>query len=648
MKPRSLRTGLSIVQKVSLLAGSIAALASLIVGSLIVSGSADIVYRNALNRLKYETNIKSLKLITDIKNLSNDAQYLVGTPPIQGIPRAINNGGIDPLDKSDLSKWQSRLATIFTELIRAKPNYLQIRYIGTTDNGKELIRVNRNGNIIRTIPPQELQQKGDTNYFKNAIQLHPGEVYLSDISLNREHGKISEPYTPVIRAATPIYFQGRIFGILVINMAFNDIFTDMIKNTPRELTPYVTNENGYFLAHPNKAMTYGFDLGNDHTIQSIYDNFDLNAKKDLRDVEFTIETNGNVIHIVKAHYDPTQEARFFAVMLATSYDNLQSGSDMLRYQSFMIMGLLVVFSLFIAGILAKKLMWPLHLITIAAGDLAKGRAVSNLPVDSSDEIGELARSFEDMHRQLEDKERELIISQGRVHHANKMSSLGEMASGMAHEINSPIQTISLIAQRVKRQLKKDMSAQEINTSMDKINANVKKISEIIDSLRKVSRGTEADDFVDTRVTDLVEDVVNMTEERFKINNVHFEVNFHDISGNSLIQCQRLQISQVLINLVNNAYDAIQTLDEKWIKVDIRKISDKICLAISDSGPGIAADIVDKIFEPMFTTKEIGKGTGLGLSISRDIIVKHNGLLYVDTKADNTCFVLELPIVHMNH
>lgn len=639
---------LSIVMKVSILAGSIAALASLIVGSLIVNGSSEIVYQNALNRLKYETNIKSINLVSDIKNLSGDAQYLVGTPPIQGIPRAIKNGGIDPLDESHLKTWQRRLATIFSELIRAKPNYLQIRYIGLKSNGKELVRVDRKGNEIRNRPANELQEKGNTTYFKNAIKLNHGEVYLSEISLNREYGKISEPHMPVIRAATPVYFEDKLFGILVINMAFKDIFKKLIENTPRELTPYITNEDGYFLAHPNIKMTYGFDHGNNNTIQKIYKDFDLKKDSDLRDVEFTLASNGDVLHVVKAFYDPDQSDRFLAVMLATSYKNLQSGSNQLRIQSFMIMGLLVVISLIVAAFLASRLMHPLQLISIAADDLAHGREVSNLPTESNDEIGELARSFDNMHMQLEDKENQLIISQGHVHHANKMTSLGEMASGMAHEINSPIQTISLIAQRVQRQLKKDISKEDIDTSMEKITSSVNKISEIIDSLRKVSRASTKDEFHEASLKDLVQDVINMTEERFKLNNVNFEVSYTGLSEKTLIQCQRLQINQVLINLVNNAYDAIQELDNKWIKINFKNLSDKIEISVTDSGFGISDKILNKIFDPMFTTKEIGKGTGLGLSISNEIITKHHGQFYVDKKSDNTRFVIELPIIQFNN
>jgi len=637
------RTGLSIVMKVSILVGSVAALTSLIVGSLIVSGSANIVYENALNRLKYVTNIKSLRLISDIENLSGDAQYLSGTPPIKGIPRAIENGGIDPYDNSELTTWQDRLTTIFSQLIRAKPNYQQIRYIGVANGGKELIRVDRKGSLIRTVPDSQLQQKGMTAYFKNAIKRNQGEVYLSNITLNREFGKISEPHTPVIRAATPVYFNGKLFGILVINMEIGSIFDDLVTNTPRELVPYVINEEGYFLAHPDKSMTYGFDLGNETRIQTVYPDFKLAKSGDLRDVEFTVETNGDVVHVVKAHYDLTQDERFFAVMLATSYENLESKSDLLRYQSYSIIAALVIFSLIIAALLASRLMRPLQLISDASDDLAQGREVSGLPVEAGDEIGELARSFDAMRHQLEDKQRELMLSQGRVHHANKMASLGEMASGMAHEINSPVQAINLIAQRVQRQLKKDISAQDIDASMQKITTNVKKISDIIDSLRKVSRDSTEDDYIETRLGDLIGDALNIMVERFRMNDVHFELDYIDVSENTVISCQRLQISQVLINLLNNAYDGINELQDKWIKIDIRRISDKLQVAVTDSGKGISSDIAERVFEPMFTTKDIGKGTGLGLSISREIVAKHNGLLYVDRECANTRFVLELPV-----
>ncbi len=628
-----------------MLTGGIAALASLIVGSIIVSGSSDIVYENALDRLNYEANTRSFKLVADIQNLSEDVNYLAGTPPVQGIPRTIANGGIDPLDSSSLETWNTNLETIFAELIRAKRHYLQIRYIGVSDNGRELVRVEREGNLIRVQSDEYLQQKGDTAYFRNTVKQKPGEVYLSDITLNREFDQISEPQTPVIRAARSIYFEGQLYGVIVINMAFDKIFSSYIKNTPRELTPYVINESGYFLAHPNADMAFGFDLDRDHRIQDLYPELDFNLDTDPRITDFTFESSDAVLHIVKARFDSSRPDRYLAVVLATSHDHLQSGAMALRYEGIKTIGLLVVICSIVAAILASKLMQPLQLISAASDDLANGREVSNLPVTANDEIGELARSFDAMRGQLADKERELIVSQGLVHHANKMSSIGEMAAGMAHEINSPIQAISLIAERVQLQLKQDISAEEIDASMSEVIASVDKVSGIIESMRKVSRDSVNDEFVSTRLSDLIADIANMTTERLNVGNIKFEVSYHGVTENTLIQCQHLQISQVLVNLVNNAYDAIQQLENKWISIDFKKISDRIQISVTDSGEGIPCGIVDRIFEPMFTTKEVGKGTGLGLSISQDISVKHDGFLYVDSESANTRFTLELPMVH---
>jgi len=636
------RKGLSIVMKVSILAGSIAAFASLFVGALIINGSTEIIYQEALNHLKYETNIKSLKLVSDIKNLSDDTKYLASTPPIQGIPQAIKSNGTDSQDNTRIQVWQKRLTTIFTELIRAKPNYLQIRYIGIADEGKELIRVDRKGSLIQILPDKLLQKKGETDYFKNAIKMSPGEVYISNISLNREHGEISHPHTPVIRAATPIFFKGELFGILVVNMDFTNIFNDIVTNTPRELIPYVTNEEGYFLAHPDKNMTYGFDFGNENKISNIYSNLSLKSV-DIRDRDLTVLSNNDVIHIVKAYYDPTMKERFFAVMMATSNTNLQKKSDNLIIDSIIIMSILVIISLVIAAILASRLLRPLQSISVAAEDIANGREVTGLPVNSADEIGELARSFDNMRSQLQEKEQELIVSQGQVHYANKMASLGEMASGMAHEINSPIQTINLVAQHIQRQLSKKNVPENLYESMSKITESVSKVSVIIDGLKKVSRSPANDKFEKIKLSELIHDVLSLTEERFRLNNVQFYVNYLNVSPDTLVQCYCIQITQVLINLINNAYDAVQEVDVKKINMSIEEKNNKILFAISDSGSGISNDCIDKIFEPMFTTKDVGKGTGLGLAISREIILKHNGDIYIDHNSDKTRFVIELPV-----
>jgi signal transduction histidine kinase len=99
---------------------------------------------------------------------------------------------------------------------------------------------------------------------------------------------------------------------------------------------------------------------------------------------------------------------------------------------------------------------------------------------------------------------------------------------------------------------------------------------------------------------------------------------------------------VALNLLNNAFDAIQSLEEKWIKISFSDIGDWVKIIVTDSGPGIPFDVQMKMMQPFYTTKEIGKGTGLGLSISKGIIERHNGRLYLDNTSPNTQFVIALP------
>jgi C4-dicarboxylate-specific signal transduction histidine kinase len=101
-----------------------------------------------------------------------------------------------------------------------------------------------------------------------------------------------------------------------------------------------------------------------------------------------------------------------------------------------------------------------------------------------------------------------------------------------------------------------------------------------------------------------------------------------------------------VNLINNSRDAVSNLNEKWIKVEVDKADDNIIIAITDSGPGIPASIRAKMFNPFFTTKEVGVGTGLGLSISAGIVKSHNGQLRLASKSKNTRFEVVLPIVQV--
>ena len=336
-------------------------------------------------------------------------------------------------------------------------------------------------------------------------------------------------------------------------------------------------------------------------------------------------------------------------------------------------GAMLMVSLFVAYLLHIMISLRLTRLTTAVGKLASGDLNAKASMGGNDELTMVGNAFDDMTtmirldirrreraehelqdlnktleqrvqertEELELKKQELLDSQSLAHHANKMTALGEMASGIAHEINSPLQVISLLTYKLKKSILKTEPT-DTEAITDKIDNATAHITGIVESLRKMSRDSSSDPFESIRISDIIKDATGITLERYRLKGINLKINCHDDCEKILLNCQRLQISQILINLLNNAYDAALAQTDKWITLDVRDIDDNIIMTVTDSGKGIQKELHGQIFEPMFTTKDIGKGTGLGLSISSEIAQHHGGNLKLDIESEHTCFILTLP------
>lgn len=140
-----------------------------------------------------------------LSRIADDTLFLSALPPIDGIVRAsANDQGIDELGQSSLEVWRSRLNAIFTAYMRAHPHITQLRYIGTADSGREIVRVDRVEDRIVVRTPNEMQQKGSRPYFIGSVSVQLGTVYFSKIELNRDHGVLQRPYVPTIRSGAVV------------------------------------------------------------------------------------------------------------------------------------------------------------------------------------------------------------------------------------------------------------------------------------------------------------------------------------------------------------------------------------------------------------------------------------------------------------
>jgi predicted ATPase/signal transduction histidine kinase len=255
--------------------------------------------------------------------------------------------------------------------------------------------------------------------------------------------------------------------------------------------------------------------------------------------------------------------------------------------------------------------------------------------------------YADMEQRVQDRTQELNQSianlkaaQAQLAQSSKMSALGQMAGGIAHEINTPLAIVQLQAETIKELVSEGpQNEKAIQSGLDVILQTSDRVAKIVAGLRSFSRDGSQDSFETTSIRQLFEQTLALCNERFQKENV--TVYLEDIDPSASVPCRATEISQVILNLFNNSFDATENLSERWIRVTVTETAKDYKIHVTDSGPGIPETSRVKLFEPFFTTKPVGKGTGLGLPISQGILRKHGGDLYLDTHSPNTSFVIQL-------
>ncbi|MDW6003580.1 ATP-binding protein [Vibrio mangrovi] len=225
-----------------------------------------------VNETTYEVN----KIEESIADKISLVKFLHNTPPISGITRALEHNGVDPKDSTTTEQWMNRLAVIFQALIENRREIKQLRIISVIDKGKEFLRVDRDGGKVVRIPHAFLQDKSGEAYYMAASQLAPGEIHVSPINLNIEHGKIAYPLQPTLRVITPIFFSDRErFGFLIMNIDATNILTNLTKGQGLLDEMWLVDSKGYFIHHPDSELSFSRQLNPDITLASQYQLSDI-------------------------------------------------------------------------------------------------------------------------------------------------------------------------------------------------------------------------------------------------------------------------------------------------------------------------------------------------------------------------------------
>ena len=244
-------------------------------------------------------------------------------------------------------------------------------------------------------------------------------------------------------------------------------------------------------------------------------------------------------------------------------------------------------------------------------------------------------------KDLEESKHVILAQQQQILSVSKMSALGEMAGGIAHEINNPLAVISMFSDQIATELESEVVDKESLLDITKqIDSTVERIAKIIASLRSFALDGALAPMHSVNVKKMIDDTLIFCSEKIKKNNINLTIS--DFNPDLSFMGRDTEISQVFLNLLNNSTDAISEHKNKWIKVEVLDLGNMIRLSVTDCGNGISEELAQKIFDPFFTTKDVGKGTGMGLSISAGIVKAHQGQFYVDHSKTNTTFNIDLP------
>lgn len=255
-------------------------------------------------------------------------------------------------------------------------------------------------------------------------------------------------------------------------------------------------------------------------------------------------------------------------------------------------------------------------------------------------ISMLAYGFYFLYKITLEHEENLTKQSESLIQSEKMSSLGILAAGLAHEINNPLTIINSSARSLRLRAE-DLDSEKIITFADRIQSTSERISKIVSSLRVFSRNSLKDKNEKVHILHVLEHAHSLCQQR--LSSFIFEVN---CPVNVYADGSTTEILQTVFNLINNAIDECENTPKPWIKINVEVLmknnNKRILIAIVDSGVGISQEILNNLFTPFFTTKEPGKGTGLGLALSKKLMESRGGTLNYKLINGHTGFVIDLP------
>jgi two-component system NtrC family sensor kinase len=316
-------------------------------------------------------------------------------------------------------------------------------------------------------------------------------------------------------------------------------------------------------------------------------------------------------------------------------------TDMRNRATVIFLGIMLagmVMALVVSGFLAKGVSQPIKHLIFASSRWATGDLDYKVKTTRKDEIAKLAETFNSMASSLKERDDKLKeYTSQQIMKSERLATLGQLAAGVAHEINNPLGGILMYTHLALEDLdEKDV----LRRNLEKAVTEASRCKDIVKGLLDFARQTEPK-IEQSDVNKILEQTLDLVKNQALFQNVKITCNFSSLPT---ILIDTGQIQQVFTNIVLNAAEAMEGKGELTVVTKVSSDNEYVEVSFTDTGCGISPEDREKIFDPFFSTKEVGRGTGLGLAISHGIIAKHKGTIEVESEMDKgTSFIIRLPL-----
>ncbi len=395
IKPSTYRT---LRARITLLTCGLTMIAALTLGTFAYRQTVQATINTAMDGLGWETRLIAQKFEDSFDEMRSDVEILRQIPPVTGLYHSLRESGPQTAADATPEAWGRKIQQSFKTIMRLRPHYTQIRIIGLSEGGPELVRVNRTSDGLQGVEPEDLQLKGAEPYFLYGAALGRGQTHISEVTYNREHGAIHAQSVPTIRIIAPVVVDGDKFAIAVINV---DYF-GALETIAREINPtkalVVTNHAGDYLLYEGAAggrVSVALRTDASYAAPGFIEPFNESQQN-----EDTYIDASDIAYFVRVNVDIHNPDSFLGIVLDVPRAKLLASSLEAQHETLLIAGVLIVGCLCIALFGADQLTAPVRRMTEQITATPAGHAPEDLPIHRHDELGDLARSFQALTRRL--------------------------------------------------------------------------------------------------------------------------------------------------------------------------------------------------------------------------------------------------------